>query len=326
MLRAPGGDPLTRDVVDRFKITQFYTSPTAIRALMKAGTKVFDQFNLSSLRVLGSVGEPINPEVGVHHTRRTRCAAYPLARADAPSQAIDRARRPATGTQAWRWYNDHVGRGRCAIVDTFWQTETGAIMISPLPGATPTKPGSASLPFFGVVPVILDPHSGVVLEGNNVSGVLGFARPWPSMARSVHGDHDRYMTTYLKPYPGALGSSSRARGCATAADSRPRCRRGRPMLAPRQASTLRATVLTATLTATIGSAGGWMVRTCVTGERGGGGGGRARRARTCPTERGPKGWSSRPLIRPWSAASMVVGIGTRRCHQRVGPPTGHGRD
>lgn len=153
------------DLVDRFKITQFYTSPTAIRALMKFGKDPLAKYSLSSLRVLGSVGEPINPE-------------------------------------AWRWYNDEVGRGKCTIVDTYWQTETGAIMIAPIPGAIATKPGSASLPFFGVEPVIVDPTSGKILEGNGVTGVLAIARPWPSMARTILGDHDRFMLTYLQPYPG----------------------------------------------------------------------------------------------------------------------------
>lgn len=153
------------DLVDRFKITQLYTSPTAIRALMKFGNDPVAKYDLSSLRVLGSVGEPINPE-------------------------------------AWKWYNEVVGRKRCAIVDTFWQTETGAIIITPLPGATPTKPGSATLPFFGIEPAILDPQTGAVLEGNNVSGVLAIKRPWPSMARTIHGDHARFMSTYLTVYPG----------------------------------------------------------------------------------------------------------------------------
>jgi acetyl-CoA synthetase len=118
----------------------------------------------SSLRILGTVGEPINPE-------------------------------------AWRWYHDVVGEGRCAVVDTWWQTETGSICITPLPGATPTKPGSATLPFFGIEPVILD-DQGREVDGGEVSGNLALKRPWPSMARTVHGDHQRYLTTYLKPFPG----------------------------------------------------------------------------------------------------------------------------
>ncbi|QRV85020.1 AMP binding enzyme [Ceratobasidium sp. AG-Ba] len=119
----------------------------------------------STLRVLGSVGEPINPE-------------------------------------AWTWYNDNVGKKQCAIVDTFWQTETGSIVITPIPGAVPTKPGSATVPFWGIEPVILDPVSGKELEGNNVEGVLCIRKPWPSIARSVYKDHARYLDTYLKPYPG----------------------------------------------------------------------------------------------------------------------------
>jgi acetyl-CoA synthetase len=114
--------------------------------------------------VLGSVGEPINPEI-------------------------------------WKWYHDVVGEGRCAVVDTWWQTETGGILIAPLPGATPTKPGSATLPLFGVKPVLLDPD-GKVLDGNGVSGALCLASPWPGQARTVHGDHSRFKETYFSTYPG----------------------------------------------------------------------------------------------------------------------------
>ncbi|QRW26074.1 AMP binding enzyme [Rhizoctonia solani] len=153
------------DVVQRHKITQFYTSPTAIRLLRRLGEHHFEGYDLSTLRVLGSVGEPINPE-------------------------------------AWHWYNENVGKKQCAIVDTFWQTETGSIVVTPLPGAVPTKPGSATVPFWGVDPVILDPVSGKELEGNNVEGVLCIRKPWPSIARSVYKDHGRYLDTYLKPYPG----------------------------------------------------------------------------------------------------------------------------
>jgi len=152
------------DMVERHKITQFYTAPTAIRALMKYGTEIVKKYNRSSLRVLGSVGEPINPE-------------------------------------AWRWYYEEVGDSRCPVVDTFWQTETGAIMITGLAGVTPMKAGSASLPFFGVEPVVLS-EKGDVLEGNDVSGVLCFARPWPSMARTIYGNHTRFVDTYMRPYPG----------------------------------------------------------------------------------------------------------------------------
>ncbi len=152
------------DVVQRLKITQFYTAPTAIRAIMREGDQWPAKYDRSSLRVLGSVGEPINPE-------------------------------------AWRWYFEKIGDGRCQIVDTFWQTETGSIMITPLPAAIPTKPGSATLPFFGVEPVVLD-DKGKELEGNGVSGVLAFKRAWPSMARTIQNDHQRFVDTYLKPFPG----------------------------------------------------------------------------------------------------------------------------
>ncbi len=152
------------DVVQRLKITQFYTAPTAIRAIMREGDQWPAKYDRSSLRVLGSVGEPINPE-------------------------------------AWKWYYEKIGDSRCQIVDTFWQTETGSIMITPLPAAIPTKPGSATLPFFGVEPVILD-EKGAELSGNGVSGVLCFRRAWPSMARTIQNDHQRFAETYLKPFPG----------------------------------------------------------------------------------------------------------------------------
>tara|TARA_B110000438_G_scaffold28289_1_gene27296 strand:- start:993 stop:2969 length:1977 start_codon:yes stop_codon:yes gene_type:complete len=153
------------DVVDRLKVTQFYTAPTAIRALMSHGTDIPNKYNLSTLRVLGSVGEPINPE-------------------------------------AWRWYHKNIGRERCPIVDTWWQTETGGILISPLPGCTPTKPGSATFPFFGVKPIIIEVETGKILEGNGVEGVLAFEEPWPSQMRTIFGDHDRFEETYFKLYPG----------------------------------------------------------------------------------------------------------------------------
>jgi len=153
------------EVIAKHKVTQFYTAPTAIRALRRLGDSWVEGHDLSSLRVIGSVGEPINPE-------------------------------------AWLWYNEKVGKGNCAVVDTYWQTETGSIVISPLPGAIATKPGSATFPFFGIDPVILDAQTGQELHGNNVTGVLAFRRPWPSMARTVYGDHSRYLETYLKPYPG----------------------------------------------------------------------------------------------------------------------------
>ena len=156
------------DLVQRHKVTQFYTAPTAIRALMRHGTKPIEGYDLSSLRVLGSVGEPINPE-------------------------------------AWKWYYEHIGKSRCAIVDTYWQTETGGIIVTPLPGCTPLKPGSATLPFFGVDLALLDPQSGEELpfiKGEESHGVLCVKQPWPSITRTVHNNHERYMNTYLRPYPG----------------------------------------------------------------------------------------------------------------------------
>jgi acetyl-CoA synthetase len=152
------------DMVQRHKITIFYTAPTAIRAIAKDGDALAKKYDRSSLRVLGSVGEPINPE-------------------------------------AWRWYYEVVGDSRCTIVDTFWQTETGGIMITPLPGATDLKAGSATLPFFGIVPVVVDDKGKEVL-GNDVSGVLCFKQPWPGMARTIFGDHERFLKTYFQPYPG----------------------------------------------------------------------------------------------------------------------------
>ncbi|KAJ2018343.1 acetyl-coenzyme A synthetase 2 [Coemansia sp. RSA 922] len=152
-------------LVEDHKITQFYTAPTAIRALRRHGDEFVTKCDLSSLRVIGSVGEPINPD-------------------------------------AWTWYNEVVGGSRCAVVDTYWQTETGSHVITPLPGATVAKPGSATFPFFGVELAILDPTTGTELEGNDVSGVLAIKRPWPSMARTIAGDHKRFLETYLRPYPG----------------------------------------------------------------------------------------------------------------------------
>ncbi|CAI2718244.1 acetate--CoA ligase [Nitrospina watsonii] len=152
-------------VVDKHKVTQFYTAPTAIRALISHGEDIPAKYDLSTLKVLGSVGEPINPE-------------------------------------AWRWYHKHIGRGRCPVVDTWWQTETGGILISPLPGATPCKPGSATFPFFGVVPVVIEAETGKVVEGNDVSGVLALSRPWPGQMRTVFGDHERFEENYFKMYPG----------------------------------------------------------------------------------------------------------------------------
>ena len=153
------------DVVARLKVTQFYTAPTAIRALMSCGEDFPSKYDLSTLRVLGSVGEPINPE-------------------------------------AWRWYHKNIGKGKCPIVDTWWQTETGGILITPLPGCTPAKPGSATLPFFGVKPVVIEAETGKVMEGNGVTGVLALAEPWPGQMRTIYGDNDRFEETYFKLYPG----------------------------------------------------------------------------------------------------------------------------
>jgi len=153
------------DMVERHKITQFYTAPTAIRTLMRFGDEPVKKYDRSSLRVLGSVGEPINPE-------------------------------------AWRWYYDVVGDKRCAIVDTFWQTETGGFMLTPMPGSHVLKPGSCTLPMLGVDPRVLDPATGIELEGNDVAGVLVFKQSWPSMLRTVYGNHQRLLDVYLKPYPG----------------------------------------------------------------------------------------------------------------------------
>ncbi len=155
------------EVVDRHKVTQFYTAPTAIRALMRQGDDWVTKTDRSSLRLLGTVGEPINPE-------------------------------------AWKWYHRVVGDGRCPIVDTWWQTETGGIMITPLPGAIAQKPGSATVPFFGIEPEILgsdgelrkpDPKTG------DTEGVLVMVRSWPGQARTIHGDHERFMRTYFSSYP-----------------------------------------------------------------------------------------------------------------------------
>jgi acetyl-CoA synthetase len=151
--------------VDKHKVTQFYTAPTAIRALMSHGDQFPAKYDLSTLKVLGSVGEPINPE-------------------------------------AWRWYYQNIGRGNCPVVDTWWQTETGGILITPLPGCTPAKPGSATLPFFGVKPVVIESETGKVVEGNGVEGVLALSETWPGQMRTVYGDHDRFEETYFKMYPG----------------------------------------------------------------------------------------------------------------------------
>ncbi len=152
-------------IVDDLGVNIFYTAPTALRSLAQAGNEWVKRYRRDSLRILGSVGEPINPEI-------------------------------------WRWYHDVVGDARCAVVDTWWQTETGGILITPLPGVTPTKPGSATLPFFGVKPVVMDTNTGRLLEGNDVTGALCLSTPWPGQARTVHGDHKRFKETYFTAYPG----------------------------------------------------------------------------------------------------------------------------
>jgi acetyl-CoA synthetase len=159
-------------VIDKHQVNIFYTAPTALRALMREGEGPVKKTSRSSLRLLGSVGEPINPE-------------------------------------AWEWYYHVVGDMRCPIVDTWWQTETGSIMITPLPGATDLKPGSATRPFFGVQPVLLD-EQGQLIEGPG-SGVLAIKASWPSQIRSVYGDHQRMIDTYFKPYPGYYFTGDGAR-------------------------------------------------------------------------------------------------------------------
>jgi acetyl-CoA synthetase len=150
-------------IVDKHKVAIFYTAPTAIRALMRDGDEPVKKTSRASLRLLGSVGEPINPE-------------------------------------AWMWYYNVVGNGRCPIVDTWWQTETGGILITPLPGATDLKPGSATLPFFGIQPQIVD------ADGNQLDGVcegnLCLTTSWPGQMRSIYGDHERFVSTYFSTYPG----------------------------------------------------------------------------------------------------------------------------
>lgn len=152
------------DIVDQYNVSQFYVAPTALRLLKRGGDQHIHH-KMSNLRVLGSVGEPIAAEV-------------------------------------WKWYFEAVGKEEAHVVDTYWQTETGSHVITPLAGVTPTKPGSASLPFFGIEPAIIDPVSGEEVPGNDVEGVLAFKQPWPSMARTVWGAHKRYMETYLTVYPG----------------------------------------------------------------------------------------------------------------------------
>ena len=152
-------------VCEKHKVNQFYTAPTAIRALMGLGNEFVEKCDLSTIKVLGTVGEPINPE-------------------------------------AWNWYNKIVGKGKCPIVDTWWQTETGGHLLTPLPGATTTKPGSATTPFFGVAPVILDPASGAEITTTVAEGVLCIKDSWPGQMRTVYGDHDRFVSTYFSDFKG----------------------------------------------------------------------------------------------------------------------------
>jgi acetyl-CoA synthetase len=150
------------NIVEKHKVNQFYTAPTAIRALAKHGTELVDKYDLSSLKVLGTVGEPINEE-------------------------------------AWHWYNENIGKKKSPIVDTWWQTETGGIMISPIPFSTPTKPTYATLPFIGIQPALMD-ENGKEIKGNQVEGRLCIKFPWPSMARTIWGNHKRYKDTYFSAY------------------------------------------------------------------------------------------------------------------------------
>ena len=165
-------------ICEKHQVNQFYTAPTAIRALMGQGKEFVESCDLSSLKVLGTVGEPINPE-------------------------------------AWSWYNDVVGGGTCPIVDTWWQTETGGHLLTPLPGAHALKPGSAMKPFFGIQPVVLDPASGQEIEGNPAEGVLCLRDSWPGQMRTLWGDHERFMMTYFTDYRGYYFSGD---GCKRDAD------------------------------------------------------------------------------------------------------------
>ncbi len=165
-------------ICEKHKVNQFYTAPTAIRALMRHGSEPVERCDLSSLKLLGSVGEPINPE-------------------------------------AWVWYNEVVGKGKCPIVDTWWQTETGGHMLTPLPGAHATKPGAAMKPFFGVQPVVLDPQSGKELTETACEGVLCIKDSWPGQFRSVFRNHDRYVSTYFADYKGYYFAGD---GCRRDAD------------------------------------------------------------------------------------------------------------
>jgi acetyl-CoA synthetase len=164
-------------VIDKHKVNIFYTAPTAIRALLREGDAPVKKASRKSLRILGTVGEPINHE-------------------------------------AWHWYNEVVGEGRCPIVDTWWQTETGGHLITPLPGAIPTKPGSATKPFFGVQPVIVDPSNGTELAGA-CEGALCIRDSWPGQMRTVYKDHDRFVQTYFTQYKGMYFTGD---GCRRDAD------------------------------------------------------------------------------------------------------------
>ncbi len=161
------------DIVSRYKVAKFYTAPTVIRSLAKEGSEHVKKHDISSLKLLGSVGEPINPE-------------------------------------AWRWYYHHVGRDRCPIMDTWWQTETGGHMLTPLPGVSPIKPGSCSMPFFGVDPVILD-DTGQETRFPDQEGVLCIRKPWPGIARTLYGDHERFIDTYFSQVPGMYFSGDGAK-------------------------------------------------------------------------------------------------------------------
>jgi acetyl-CoA synthetase len=160
------------EIVEKYKVNIFYTAPTALRALMREADEWPKKRDLSSLRILGTVGEPINPE-------------------------------------AWMWYHDVIGAGRCPIVDTWWQTETGGILISPLPGAIPTKPGSATMPFFGVEPHIIREDGSPV--DTNEGGYLVIKQPWPGLMRKVYGDPERFKNTYFTQFPGVYTTGDGAR-------------------------------------------------------------------------------------------------------------------
>jgi acetyl-CoA synthetase len=165
-------------VCEKHKVNQFYTAPTAIRALMGRGTSFVEPYDLSSLKVLGTVGEPINPE-------------------------------------AWVWYDQNIGKGKCPIVDTWWQTETGGHMMTSLPGAIAAKPGSCTLPFFGVQPVILEPTTGDEITTTEAAGVLCIKDSWPAQMRTIYGDHDRFVATYFSDFKGYYFTGD---GCRRDAD------------------------------------------------------------------------------------------------------------